>query len=256
METINLKKNNEIVVFIQARTDSSRFPCKVLAQICGKPLLWHVIERTKQIKHNKIVVLTTKRKIDNKIVDIAKKCKVDYFRGNKNNVLDRFYRAALEFNGEIIVRITADCPLIDPDISNKIIKKFLSGNFDYVATDEETFPKGTDTECFSFDSLKRAWNEAKLKSEHEHVTPYIWKNPQKFMIHTVVNKRKEPYRLVVDYKDDLVLIRKIYDELYKHGKTFSISDVIRILKKRPELIKINQDHDPQEGYILSLKNDN
>lgn len=255
MEIINLEKNNKIVIFIQARTDSHRFPRKVLAQICGKPLLWHVIERTKQIKHDEIVVLTTKRKIDDKIIDIAKKCGVSYFRGSKDDVLDRFYRAALEFEANIIVRITSDCPLIDPGISNKIIKKFLKGNLDYVVTDEKTFPKGTDTECFSFDSLKRAWGKAKIKSELEHVTPYIWKNTQKFVIHTLVNKRKEPYRLVVDYKDDLTLIRKIYAELYKHDRMFSISDVIKVLKRRPNLIKINQGHDPQEGYILSLKND-
>lgn len=250
-----MEKNNKIVIFIQARTDSRRFPRKVLAQICGKPLLWHVIERTKRIKHDEIVVLTTTRKIDDKIINIAKKCGISSFRGSKDDVLDRFYRAALHFKAGVIIRVTADCPLIDPSIGNRIIKKFLRGNFDYVATDEKTFPKGTDIECFSFDSLKRAWNEAKLKSEREHVTPYIWKNPQKFVIHTLTNKRKEPYRLVVDYKDDLILIRKIYAKLYKHNKIFLISDVIRILKKQPDLIKINQDHDPQEGYILSLKND-
>ena len=248
-------KQEKIVIIIQARKDSKRFPKKVLAKINGKPLLWHIIERSKQIKHDKIVVATTKRKIDDEIINIAKKCDVNYFRGSKNNVLDRFYLAAVKFEANIIVRITADCPLIDPGISNKIIKKFLQGNLDYVATDEKTFPKGTDTECFSFDSLKKAHNEAKLKSEHEHVTPYIWKNTQKFKIHILINKRKEAYRLVVDYKNDLILIKKIYAELYKNNKMFSIKDVIRVLKRRPELIKINQDHDPHEGYEISLKKD-
>jgi spore coat polysaccharide biosynthesis protein SpsF (cytidylyltransferase family) len=248
-------KERKIILIIQARNDSKRFPKKVLAKINGKPLLWHIIERSKQIKHDKIVVATTKRKIDNEIINVAKKCKVDYFRGSKNNVLDRFYLAAVKFEADIIIRITADCPLIDPGISNKIIKKFLEGNLDYVATDEKTFPKGTDTECFSFDSLKRAHNEAKLKSEHEHVTPYIWKNTQKFKIHILINKRKEPYRLVVDYKNDLILIKKIYAELYKNNRIFSIEDVIKVLKRRPDLIKINQNHDPYEGYVISLKKD-
>ena len=148
---IKLGGKNKIVIFIQARTDSKRFPCKVLAPICGKPLLWHVIERAKKIEHNEIVILTTKREIDDRIVEIAKKCGVSYFRGTKDNVLDRFYKAALRFKANVIIRITADCPLIDPKICNKVIKKFFKGNFDYVTTDEKTFPKGTDTECFNFD---------------------------------------------------------------------------------------------------------
>ena len=248
-------KEQKIIIIIQARTDSRRFPKKVLTKIYGKPLLWHIIERSKQIKHHKIVVATTKRKIDDGIIDVAKKCEVGYFRGSKNNVLDRFYLAAVKFEANIIVRITADCPLIDPGISNKIINKFLKENLDYVATDGNTFPKGTDTECFSFNSLKRAHNEAELKSEREHVTPYIWKNTQKFKTHIFVNKRKEPYRLVVDYKNDLILIKKIYAELYKNNRMFSINDVIKMLKKQPDLIKINQNHDPHEGYLISLKKD-
>ena len=247
LDTYNVSlKPKKILVIIQARTDSNRFPNKVLSLILGKPLLWHVINRTKQIKHDRIVVVTTRRKIDNKIVEIARNSGVDCFRGKTYDVLDRFFNAAIKYQADIIVRITADCPLIDPTISNMIIDKYLESGYDYVATDEQTFPKGVDTECFSFTALKKAWKKAKSKLEKEHVTPYIWKNPKKFRIHILINKRKEPYRLVVDYENDLRLIRKIYSKLYKKNKLFSICDTVNMLKKEPHLLKINEGYEPHE----------
>jgi spore coat polysaccharide biosynthesis protein SpsF (cytidylyltransferase family) len=251
---VHQKKNT--VVIVQARTDSRRFPGKVLANIEGKPLLWHVIDRIKKINNTKIVVATTKRKIDDEIIKIARKSKVEYFRGKKNDVLDRFYKAAVKFNADIIVRITADCPLIDPVESKKVLKKFLEGNFDYVSSDDRTYPKGLDTECFSFDALEKAWKEARLNSEREHVTPYIWKNQQIFK-KGIVKSRKNlsSQRWVVDYKDDLMFVRQIYSRLYKKNPNFHMDDVITILQKEPNLTKINSDHDPNEGYQISLKND-
>ena len=252
-----LHEKMNIVVIIQARTDSRRFPRKVLSKIEGKPLLWHVIDRMKKIKHAKIIVATTNRKIDDEIIKIAKNSNVEYFRGKKNDVLDRFYKAAMKFNANIIIRITADCPLIDPRESNKVLNKFLGGNFDYVTSDDNTYPKGLDTECFSFNVLEKAWKEAKLKSEREHVTPYIWKNPKIFRkgIVKLQNKNLSSQRWVVDYENDLAFVRKIYSRLYKKKPNFHILDILNILKKEPSLSKINSGHDPNEGYIISLKND-
>lgn len=249
------QKNKKIVIIIQARTDSRRFPKKVLAIVKGKPLLWHVINRVKQMNHDKIVVATTSRKIDDKIVEIAKMSNVKYFRGKTNDVLDRFFKTAKKYDADIIVRITADCPLIDPIESNKVIDRFLTGKYDYVTSDDETYPKGIDTECFSFTLLKKAWKNAKLKSEREHVTPYIWKRPNKFKIGKIYNSNPIKQRWVVDYKDDLVFVKKIYEKLYMNSKVFVMKDILKILKKEPQLLKINQDHDPNEGYNLSLKND-
>ena len=248
-------KEQKIILIIQARTDSKRFPKKVLAKINGKPLLWWVITRLKKVNCDEIIVSTTKRNIDKPIIEISKQCNVKYFKGKKYDVLDRYYKTAKKFEGDIIVRITADCPLIDYKIINTVIRKFLTQKYDYVATDNNSYPKGVDTECFSIDSLEKAWKNAKLKSEREHVTSFILKNTKKFKIHILVNKRKEPYRLVVDYKNDLILIKKIYAELYKNNKMFSINDVIKFLKRRPDLIKINQNHDPHEGYLISVKKD-
>jgi spore coat polysaccharide biosynthesis protein SpsF len=249
------KNNEKILIIIQARADSRRFPKKVLARIKGKPVLWHVINRVKQMKYDEIVVATTNRKIDNKIVEIAEKSNVECFRGRTNDVLDRFFQAAKNHKADIIVRITADCPLIDPVESNKTIDRLLAGKYDYVTTDDKTYPKGLDTECFNFRSLKKAWKNAKLKSEREHVTPYIWKNPDKFKITKVRNDKRIPQRWVVDYKDDLVFVKKIYERLYKNEGTFLMIDILRVIRKEPQLLRLNQHHNPNEGYSLSLKND-
>ena len=137
-----------------------------------------------------------------------------------------------------------------------VLKKFQKGNYDYVATDDKTYPKGVDIECFSFNSIKKSWLYAKLKSDREHVTPFIWRNPRKFKIGKLCYKPnfKKPIRLVVDHKDDLEFIRKIYASLYKEGKIFFLDDVIQLIKTKPELLEINADHDPDEGYLYSLKN--
>jgi len=252
------KEIKNCIVIIQARTDSKRFPKKVLSQIEGKPMLWHVINRIKKIKCDEIVVVTTKRKIDDEIIEIAKKQKVKIFRGKTNDVLDRFYQASLKLKADVIVRITADCPLIDPIESQKILNKFLKGNFDYISNDSETYPNGLDTECFSFETLKKAWEESNLKSEKEHVTSYIWNNPKKFKIHTIHHKNKKKIdhlRWSVDYPDDLEFVRQVYSKLYKKQKIFLMKDVLNLIKKDPNLIKINSSHKKNEGYLISLKND-
>lgn len=246
------------VVIIQARVDSKRLPRKVLSDIKGKPMLWHIINRIKKMKHDHIVVATTTRNIDDEIVRIAKKSGVKVFRGKTNDVLDRFFRAALRFKATVIVRITADCPLIDPYESEKVVSKFFTGKYDYVSNDSKTYPNGLDTECFSFDALKKAWNEAKLKSEREHVTPYIWKNSSKFKIGIVHNNTKTALNHLkwsVDHPDDLDFVRQIYSRLYINLRIFVMKDVLNLLKKEPKLAKINTKHKQNEGYLISLKND-
>ena len=221
----------KIGVIIQARTDSSRFPNKVLAKIEGKPLLWHVIERAKRIGEEVIVVTTTRVK-DNPIVKIAKDTNVKKFRGKKNNVLDRYIEAAERYNIEIIMRITSDCPLIDPKESKKVLHKFLKNNYDYVVTDEKSYPKGLDTECVSLEALKKVAKSKLERSDREHVTQYIYNNPKKFKIAYLVNRKKIPNtkRWVVDYKEDLVFIKKIYSKLYKKNHYFLMNDIIDVLK--------------------------
>lgn len=251
-------KNKKCIIIIQARFDSKRLPGKVLSKIEDIPMLIHIINRMKKIDCCKTVVATTKRKIDDPIVNLLKKNNVEYFRGSKNDVLDRFFQTALKFQADIIIRITADCPLIDPIESKKVLSTFLKGKYDYISNNSKTYPNGLDTECFSFNALKRSWKEAKLKSEREHVTPYIWKNPNKFKINVVHNKNKnqlDDLKWSVDHENDLLLIKKIYSILYSKEKIFTMNEILKILKKYPRLKKINSKNIKNEGYLLSIKKD-
>jgi len=240
-------KKNNLVIIIQARTDSTRFPRKILSNIKGKTMLWHIIERIKKMDMGTIVIATTRRNIDDEIISIAKTCGIQYYRGKKDDVLDRYLKAALKYKARIIMRITSDCPLIDPQETKKVFTKFLGGNFDYVTTDEKSYPKGLDTECFSINALKRAWQEAKSKSDREHVTQYIYNNPNKFRIGLTQSRIKNSvlHRWTVDYKDDLKFIRKIYSRLYNKKRIFLMQDILNLLKREPDLIKINSKYNLQ-----------
>lgn len=226
----------KVGIIIQARTDSSRFPNKVLAKIEGKPLLWHVIERAKKIGEEVIVATTTRVK-DDPIVKIAKDTNVKIFRGKKNNVLDRYIGAAERFKIEIIMRITSDCPLIDHKECKKVLNKFMRNNYDYVVTDEKSYPKGLDTECVSLKTLKKIVKLKLKRADKEHVTKYIYNNPKKFKIAYIINKIKIPNtkRWVVDYEEDLEFIKKIYSKLYKKNQYFLMKDVIKVLKSDREV---------------------
>jgi len=243
-----------IGIIIQGRCNSDRFPNKVLENLNGKSILWHIIERCK-IMNLPIIVSTTDQSIDDPIIKIAKECGVNFFRGSTNDVLDRIYQTAKKFSLDFIIRITADCPLIDPIESGKVIDSLKTENYDYVALDDTTYPDGLDTEGFSFKSLEKSWNVAKLISEREHVTPYIKDIKNGFKLHLIkFHKNYSKYRLTVDYPDDLQLIQKIYSELYR-GNIFHIDEIIHFLQKKPELLMINSSVIRNEGYLKSLKDD-
>jgi len=250
-------KDKKIILIIQARTDSKRFPKKILTEINGKPLLWWVVTRLKKVNCDEIIVSTTKRNIDKPIIEISKQCNVKYFKGKKYDVLDRYYKTAKKFQGDVIVRITADCPVIDYKIINTIIKKFLTQKYDYIATDDYSFPKGVDVECFSINSLEKAWKNARLKSEREHVTPFIWKNGKKFKILKIKNIENldKKIRLVVDHKEDLPIIKFIFSKLLPVKSNFTLNDVVLLYKKYPKKFEKNMKFASNEGYKISLKKD-
>lgn len=248
-----------IVAIIQVRMGSTRLPKKVLAEIECKPMLWHIIERVKRAKRiDKIIVATTDLQEDKKVVDVATTAGVDYFTGNEKDVLDRYYQAAKNFKADIIVRITGDCPVVDPELIDKTIDFFMKGNYDHVSTayPKATFPDGLDIWVFSFQALERAWKEAVLPSEREHVAPYMWKHRELFKIATFQNDEDlSNMRWTVDEQIDLKFIRAIYKRLYKPGKLFLMKDILNLLNKEPELAKINQSISKDEGYKKSLKED-
>ena len=248
----------KILIIIQARIGSSRLPGKVLKKIVGRPILWHIVNRLKALKNKKIVIATSKSIKDKKIIQFCKKNELDYFAGSEKNVLDRFYRAAKKFNASNIVRITGDCPLIDSNIIKKLVNLYFLKKFDHVGVATgagvnkmkiNKFPDGLDAECFSFLALKKAWLNAKTDGEKEHVTPYIWKRDKKFKIGIL--KAKNNYselRWTLDNKDDFNLIKIIYKNLYKKNKIFYMSDIIKYLKKNPNISNMNKKYIGKEKY--------
>lgn len=247
-----------IAAIIQARMGSTRLPAKVTKEIMGKPMLWHIITRLRHSKRlEKIVIATTEREEDKIIVDITKEVGIDFYCGSSEDVLDRYYQAAKIFNVDPIVRITADCPLIDPEIVDKIVDYYFKSACDYVTnTLKPTMPDGLDTEVFSFRALERTWIEAKKPSEREHVTPYIYNHPELFKIGNYTSDVDlSDMRWSVDEEADYKFVAEVYKSLYKDGAIFYMNDILDLLSKRPELKDLNKNIKRNEGYIKSLEAD-
>ncbi len=248
----------KIATIIQARMDSTRLPNKVLSEIEGKSMLWHLVNRLKHAKKSsEIIIATTISEDDKKILDFAEENNLKSYAGSVNDVLDRYYQTALKYNIDVVVRITADCPLIDPQVFDEVIEAFLENDCDYASnTHPLTYPDGLDVEIFSFEALERAWKVAKLASEREHVTPYIWKNQDLFKQINIHNDEDLSYmRWTVDEKRDLQFVREVYKYLYPKKEIFLMEDILVLLKEKPELLRINSDITRNEGYAKSLKED-
>ncbi|MBA4717711.1 MAG: glycosyltransferase family protein [Nitrosopumilus sp.] len=229
---------------IQARTGSLRLPSKILKKIDQiNTVLSFTVKQVKNSKIiQKIVVATTNLPEDDVLLNHTKELRVDYFRGNSFDVLDRYYQCAKKFSFSIIVRITSDCPLVDPIIMDEIISNFEKNknSLDYSSNvhPNRTFPHGTDVEVFSFETLETAWKEAKKPAEREHVTPYIYNN-KKFRLFNLTNQNNlSNFRWTIDYKEDLELIQKIISKI--DARPILMNDILELLSKNPELIKINQ----------------
>lgn len=238
------KQQKKIAAIVQVRLTSTRLPGKVLMDIAGKPMLWHVINRLKYSKKLGDIILAIPNTKENDILEkFAKENKVKYFRGSEEDVLSRYYETAKSFECDIMVNITSDCPLIDPRVVDLIIKRHLSSNTDYTSNIlKRTFPRGLDTEVFNFEILEKIQREVKEPYQREHVTLYIRQYPERFNVQNIIaNKklRRPELRLTVDTKEDLKLIREIYRHLYKPKKIFTTEEFIDFLDKNPELKKIN-----------------
>ena len=241
-------------IVIQARMDSTRLPGKVLKDILGKPMLAWIIERVKQAKTiDRIILATTKNPNDTLILELAKEYGVIGFAGSEDDVLDRYYQAASHVGGDTIVRVTGDCPLIDPDVIDEVVDYFLANNFDYVSNiHPPTYPDGLDVEVFSFAVLKESWHKAQLKSEREHVTSYIWENANLFNLDNVSGEADLSHLgFTVDTKSDLDFVREIYARLETKGVTLRLPEIIQLLEQEPTLLEINQEHKRNESYWRS-----
>lgn len=237
---------------IQARLNSSRLPGKVLLKVDKRPLLSYMVERIQKAKNiDGIVIATTVSCDDDKIENFCKSENISSFRGSEEDVLDRYYCCAKKFRIKTIIRLTSDCPLIDPKVIDDVIKYYFDSNFDYVANTLEpcTYPDGMDVEVFSFEVLESAWKEANKPSHREHVTFYIWQNPKKFKIGKYNYKTNlSEYRLTIDYQEDFQVIEALIKNLYPKNSFFSMEDIVDFLKKHPEIEKINQYIQRNQGW--------
>ena len=250
-----------IYAIVQARMGSTRLPGKVLMNLSGKPVLEHVIDRLKQSNYiNQVIVATSDNEENEAIFELCGSKNVLCFKGSEDDVLDRFYQACMNFDvnsNDILIRITADCPLIDYEIVDKTIKLHLVENNDYTSnTMPCTYPDGLDCEVFNFDILVNAWKNANLSSEREHVTLYIRNHPEIYKLGGLTNDVDySDLRWTLDEKEDFVLINEIYENLYDMNEFFTMDDVLKLLETKPELTDINSFIMRNEGLEKSLKND-
>jgi len=233
------------VSVIQARMGSTRVPGKVMKDLKGSTVLSHIISRVKQANLiDDIVIATTTRSQDDIVADEAKKYGAKVFRGPEDDLLARYYFAAKENDAQAIVRITSDCPLIDPHIVDDIVGFYHANDYDAVTNgghdpSRRTFPRGLDTAVFSFAALEKAFAEAKEQFEREHVTPYIYKHFRVFYYRC--SKDLSQYRLTLDTEEDYQLIKEIYERLYRGQHDFYLPEIIDLLEKNPDLVAINRD---------------
>ena len=235
----------KVLVIIQARTGSQRLPKKVLKEIEGKTMLEHIVDFLKYCKKvDDIIVATTTLKQDNQIETICLKNKIKYFRGSSSNVLKRYYDCATHFKGDIIVRITADNPLIDPNLVDKIIQTCKKTNCDYASNMiNQTYPFGYLVEAFTFNVLEKLHRQFHDLQSKEHVTFKIRQNPNSFHVEQVLapnHLRRPSWRLTVDHKEDFELISQIFSKLYIVNSYIKYEKVVNLLDDDKKLLDINK----------------
>ncbi len=231
-----------VVAIVQARMGSTRLPGKVLRDLAGETMLARVVRRLRGAKLlDEVLIATTDRPKDDAIVAECRKSSVAVFRGDQDDVLDRYFKAAQQASADIVVRVTSDCPLIDPEITDKTIEAFTSNLPDYASnTIVRTYPRGLDTEVVSMAALTRAWREARKPYEREHVTPYIFEHPEEFLLLPVVGDQDySPHRWTVDTLEDFEFVQAIYSRL-KGKEGFSWREVLDVLDREPDLRDLNR----------------
>lgn len=245
-----------IVAIIQARMSSTRLPGKVLKELVGKPVLEHVVERLRSCRLlNEIVVATSVDPSDEVIEKWCTQRQIQCYRGSLTDVLDRYCKAALFTKADAVVRITADCPVIDPVIVDEVITEYINGNFDFFSLKGE-FPDGLDCSVFSTSALKQASHEAKLISEREHVGPYIENNPDIFKCGGLEKFHGLHHmRWTLDEPEDYKFLQEIFHRLYKVDRHFYAQEVLDLIAREPALAKINSGILRNEGYLKSLQQD-
>jgi spore coat polysaccharide biosynthesis protein SpsF len=246
----------DVLAIVQARASSSRLPRKVLLPILGTPMLRHELDRIARARAiHALLVATSVDASDDPIAALCASTGHECFRGSLDDVLDRFYRAASAHAPQLVVRLTADCPLIDPAVIDAVIDLARASGADMAVTDE-SFPDGLDVEVVRFDVLAQAWAEATRPSDREHVTLFVRRQPERFRIAPLPNDRdRSRLRLTVDEPQDFDLVQRIYQALYPANPAFTTNDVVALLEAHPELTAINRGIERNAGLRRSMAAD-
>lgn len=235
---------------------STRLPGKVLAELAGKPVLQWVVEAARKIQSvDHVVVATTERPEDAEIQVWCERFEVDCFRGDADDVLGRYLDCANFFEATQVVRITADCPLLDHEVSERVVRSGIGSAADYFFLDGE-FPDGLDTEGFTIEALNTAHRRANLKSDREHVTSYFRTHPQEFQTKPVeILRSAGNVRLTLDHPEDLQFLEKLVRGMQRNGRELSVMQILNYLSEHPNLTKVNDMFTRNAGYYTSLIND-
>ena len=233
------------VIIVQARMTSTRLPGKVLKTVLNKPLLEYQLERLREVKlADEVIIATTINSSDQPIIDLCDCLSIPFYRGSEEDVLSRYYEAAMQFQADTIVRITSDCPLIDPEIIDRVIDYYQQNhpNFDYVSNClGRTYPRGMDTEVFSFKSLDEAFNQATAQGDREHVTPFIYRQFDRYNLGQVnYFQNHSEHRWTIDTLEDFELIKIIIESLYPSKPKFSLQDCLDLSSQNSEWRMINK----------------
>jgi spore coat polysaccharide biosynthesis protein SpsF len=253
--------NQDVRAIIQARMGSTRLPGKVLRDILGKPMIWHIVQRLKDVKAIAgVVVATSISQADDELADFCVSANIPVFRGSELDVLDRYFQTATEIGGDNFIRITGDCPLIDPDVITNLIDNYFTKQLDYcsVATgaglagaqEVNRFPDGMDAEILSLKVLTEAWQKATKSSDREHVTPFIWQQPNRYNMDHVYPEEYDYSKLrwTVDNQEDFDLVLWIYKKLYPENNHFRMKNILELMKRYPGKQNINKHLIGKEGY--------
>ncbi len=243
-----------IVIIVQARMGSTRLPGKIIKTVSGIPLLLFQYQRlAHSTLANKIVIATTTNKNDILIENLCKENSILSFRGSENDVLKRYYDAAIYFKADVIVRINSDCPLIDPNVVDHVINSFLSSKdkVDYASNIlEETYPLGMHVEVFSQHALKKAFMCAKKPDEREHVTPYIYRNPSLFKLLSITNERNlSNHRWTIDFEEDLEFITKIVEKIIIDNIQLNMNQIANFIESNKKIMEINAMHKKKQSLL-------
>lgn len=243
---------------LQVRAGSTRLPGKALRPLAGAPMLERHLERVRRARRlDALVVATSTCADDDAVAALCGELGVDCYRGSLEDVLDRVYCAARPGAPSHVVRLTGDCPLADPEVIDQVVAFCIQGGYDYASNVlEPTYPDGLDVEVMRLESLAAAWREARLASEREHVTPFLYKHPERFRLGSVKAQRDLSHlRWTVDEPEDFELVERIYRALYPGNAAFSSAEILSLLDSAPQLKTLNTRHRRNEGYAKSAAHD-